>query len=152
LGARAELLGLFVKALRIELTKEKHNLELWWTPEIIDEFYRAKQTCASSMFLQEKNVDLVSALINLCEHNGVVIPGSMNQLMGEVESLLFRISKINSLPTQELLRLPPIQLTTANKGKIQTRIEHSQGKHEEAEGVKRRECTASSSDIVCKRP
>ena len=38
------------------------------------QFYRAKQTSVTGILLAEKNADLMSALLNLCQENAVPIP------------------------------------------------------------------------------
>lgn len=76
-----------------------------------DEFYRSKQTNATTMLLAERQTDILSALLHLCQENGVTIPEGVIRSMAEVESLFKRVALINSLPVHELLRLPPLRLS-----------------------------------------
>ncbi len=85
---------------------------LFW---IAGDFYRAKQTSAASMILAEKNIDLLSTIIHFCKENNIPITEGMNRLMGEIQILLQRIRDINSLPIQEVLRMPPVDLSPEMK-------------------------------------
>ncbi len=91
----------------------------------VDEFYRSKQTNAVAMLLAERQTDLLSALLHLCEENNISIPEPISRTMAEVESLFERIALINSLPVHELLRLPPTELkqphgTTEDEAEYET--------------------------------
>jgi len=62
------------------------------------------------MLLAEKNADLMNALLNLCQENGIRTPEGIIKLMGEVQVLLKRIADINGLPIHEVLRLNTLYL------------------------------------------
>jgi hypothetical protein len=79
--------------------------------KFVDEFYRAKQTAATSILLAEKITDLLLTYKHDCEQRGIPISDGMDRLMGEISSLLKRISLINSLPMSDLTRLAPISIS-----------------------------------------
>lgn len=78
---------------------------------LFESFYRTRQTSIAGILLAGKTTDLISALVHLCEKNHIPMEEGLEGQMDEVESMLKRIEDINDLPIQELLRLPPLELS-----------------------------------------
>jgi hypothetical protein len=78
---------------------------------ILGAFYRRQQRSIAGLLLGQRANEAIFALMQLCDKNEIPLGEGVERLLDEYESALRRMDEINSLPLQELLRFPPLELS-----------------------------------------